>query len=161
RILGKGWDSNCASPPQLWGTEHATKVVNLNGSNNVELQCLEITDHSACQEFGPAPCNRDTSPFGTWASAGIEASDSSNVLLKNVNVHGLAHTGIHAARLKDWTIQNSQIVANAFVGWDGDMGDGTSSDSGALVFDHVKIQYNGCGETYPGKAPYDCFSQSQ
>lgn len=161
RILGKGWNTGCSNPPQLWANERLSKVINLNGSSNVELQCLEVTDHSACQEFGPNPCNRDTAPYGPWGDTGIEASDSSNVLLNNINVHGMAHTGIHAARLKDWTLQNTQIVANAMAGWDGDMGAGTSSNSGTISFDHVRIEYTGCGETYPGNMPYNCFSQSQ
>lgn len=161
RILGKGWDSGCTSPPQLWGNEHLSKVINLNGSSNIELQCLEITDHSECQQGGPNACNQDTFPYGPWASIGIEASDSSNVLLNNINIHGMAHTGIRAARVKDWTVQNSQFVANAFSGWDGDMGETSSSDSGTLIFDHVRIEYTGCGETYPGNMPVNCFSQSQ
>ncbi len=160
RILGKGWDSGCTKPPQLWGTERLSVVLNLNKSNNVEIQCMEITDHSDCQDFGPKSCNRSSYPYGAWASKGIQASDSSNVLLKNVNVHGLAHTGIQAARLKDWTLQDSKIVANSFVGWDGDMG-ADSSNSGTIAFDHVTIAYSGCGETYPGLKPYNCYSQSQ
>ena len=67
RILGKGWDTGCKNQPQLWGTERSDRIINLIGSDNVELQCLEITDHSDCQEFGPNPCNRTTKPYGPWA----------------------------------------------------------------------------------------------
>jgi len=70
RILGAGWDTGCARPPQLWGTERANFVLNLTGSNNVEVTCLEITDHSGCVEFhttGNLACQRDTPPFGPWA----------------------------------------------------------------------------------------------
>jgi hypothetical protein len=161
RILGKGWDTGCAKPPQLYGRERLTQVMNLTGSNNVELQCLEITDHSDCQDPGPKACNRSTSPFGDWADWGIVAADSSNVLIKNVNIHGMAHGGVNAGRIKDWTIDTTKIVGNSFVGWDGDIGATTSSNSGTISFNKVTIAYNGCGETYPGKAPYNCFSQSQ
>ena len=161
RILGKGFDTGCTNPPQLWGTERAWQVLDLRGSNNVELQCLEITDHSDCQDPGPKACNRSSTPYGAWAGKGIVASDSTNVLIKNVNIHGLAHAGIHAGRLKDWTLDNTQLVANSFVGWDGDIGAGASSNSGTMMFNKTTIAYNGCGETYPGKAPYNCFSQSQ
>jgi hypothetical protein len=161
RVLGKGWDNGCASPPQFWGNEHLALMLNLNGSSNVEIQCIEVTDHSSCQENGPNPCNRDTSPYGPWASTGISASDSSNVLLRNVNIHGMAHDGINAGRLRDWTLENTQIVANSISGWNGDIGKGVSSNSGTMTFDHVRIEYNGCGETYPGKLPYNCYSQSQ
>lgn len=160
RILGKGWDTGCNNPPQLWGTERPWQILDLRGSNNVELQCLEITDHSACQQGGPNPCG-GSYPYGPWASTGIEAADSANVLIKNVNIHGLAHGGIHAGRLRDWTLEDTKIVANSFVGWDGDIGSNISSNSGTMTFTRVTIAYNGCGETYPDKQPYNCYSQDQ
>ncbi len=161
RILGKGYDTGCSAPPQLWGTQRAAYLLNLKGSNNVEVQCLEITDHSACMEFGPGnPCNRDSYPFGEWAGTGIEAADSTNVLLKNINIHGL-RSGVHAGRLKDWTMENVAIVNNSFVGWDGDIGANNSSNSGSIIFRNSKILYSGCGETYPGRQPYNCYSQDQ
>lgn len=163
RILGKGWDNGCNQPPQLWGTERADRVLNLLGSSNVEVQCLEVTDHSDCQEFGPKACNRDTAPYGQWASKGLFAADSSNVLIKNVNIHGMAHHGVHAARLKDWTVEDSKIFANSFVGWDGDMGATASSNSGTITFTRTAIKYSGCSETYPGPGlvPFNCYSQDQ
>ena len=161
RILGKGWDTGCANPPQLWGTERVTRILNLNGSDNVEVQCLEVTDHSDCQEHGPNPCNRDYPPFGEWGVIGLTGKDSESVLIKNVNIHGMAFKGVWAARIKDWTIEDSKIVANSFVGWDGDLGSTTSSNSGTILFNRTDIQFNGCGETYPGKQPYNCYSQDQ
>ena len=162
RILGKGWDTGCKNPPQLWGTERTDTIINMLGSDNVELQCLEITDHSSCQEFGPGiTCNRTTKPYGPWAKNGLRATDSENVLLKNINLHGLAHKGIFAGRLKDWTVEDTRIYANSIVGWDGDVGNFNSSNSGTMTFTNVILQYSGCGETYPGGQPHDCYSQSQ
>jgi len=162
RILGKGWDAGCKNPPQLWGTERTDTIINMLGSDNVELQCLEITDHSSCQEFGPDnPCNRTTKPYGPWAKNGLRATDSENVLLKNINLHGIAHKGVFAGRLKDWTVEDSRIYANSIVGWDGDVGDFNSSNSGTMTFTNVVLQYSGCGETYPGGQPQHCYSQSQ
>lgn len=161
RILGKGWNTGCTNPPQLWGNERVDRVLNLGGSNNVELQCLEITDHSACQQRGPNPCKESGSPpFGAWAQNGLKASDSTNVVLKNVNIHGMAYRGVHAGRLKDWTLEDTKIIANPFVGWEGDIGS-NSSNSGTMMFNRVSILYNGCGETYPDKKPYNCYSQDQ
>jgi len=161
RILGKGWNTGCSAPPQLYGRERGRQVLNLTASKNIELQCLEITDHSDCQNPGPKACNRSAFPYGEWTDWGIIASDSSNVLIKNVNIHGMAHGGIYAGRLKDWTLDTVKIVGNSFVGWDGDIGAEVSSNSGTISFNKVTIAYNGCGETYPGKLPYNCFSQSQ
>src|SRR3989344_2779721 len=159
RILGEGWDTGCANPPELWGTDRARQILDLRGSNNVEVQCLDITDHSSCQYLGPQGCNTSTAPFGPYAVTGVEAADSTNVLFKNVNVHGL-YRAFHAGRLTDWTLENVGILRNSFVGWDGDIGS-NSANSGTMTFNRVKIQYNGCGDTYPDKQPHHCYSQDQ
>jgi hypothetical protein len=163
RILGKGWDTGCATKPQLWGNERSSSVMNLQGSSNVQVQCLEITDHSSCIDSGPdlaTKCNRNSYPYGPWALIGIVASDSQNVLIKNVNIHGL-RSGVMAGRLTDWTVENTDIIANSFVGWDGDIGASTSSNSGNIIFKNSRIMWSGCGETYPGLAPHHCYSQDQ
>lgn len=163
RILGKGWDTGCSTKPQLWGTERTANIFDLRGSSNVEIQCLDITDHSSCMDSGPDPatvCNRNSYPYGAWALIGIVASDSQNVLLKNLDIHGL-RSGIFAGRLTDWTIEDTEITANSFVGWDGDIGATTSSNNGTITFKNSSIKYSGCGETYPGLAPHHCYSQDQ
>jgi hypothetical protein len=161
RVLGKGWDSGCSNPPQLWGTHRLVQILNLNASNNVEVQCLELTDHSSCQGRSSnrdIPCNSYTEPY---ADKGIVASDSENVLIKNVNIHGLAYQGIHAGRLKDWTLENVTIRGNTSAGWDGDIGANNSSNSGDIIFNNVTIEYSGCGETYPELEIFGCCGQSQ
>jgi len=163
RVLGVGWNSGCKSAPQLYGVERAKRVLDLSGSSHVQLQCLEITDHSSCVEHhtGGLACKRGSSPFGSWAAIGIRATDATNVLLRHVDVHGMAAGGIHAGRLKDWTLEDVKIVGNGWVGWDGDLADGKgSSNSGKMTFRRVEISWNGCGETYPGRKPTGCWGQS-
>lgn len=161
RILGAGWNAGCPSPPELWGTERANMVVNLEGGNNVEIGCLSITDHSTCVEFhsGSIPCQRDTPPYGPWAADGLHASDSKNVRLFDLDIHGFAAAGVRAGRLTDWTLERVRIAGNGAVGWDGDI-DGSDSNSGTLTFRRVTIEWNGCGETYPGGQPTGCWAQS-
>jgi hypothetical protein len=161
RILGAGWDSGCVKPPELWGTERADMILNLTDSSNVEVNCLEITDHSGCVEFhtGGLQCQRDTYPFGLWAVRGLYAEDSANVSLKNLNIHGLASAGIHAGRLTDWTVENVRIAGNGLVGWDGDLWEGSDSNSGTMRFRRWTVEWNGCGETYPGGQPTGCWGQ--
>ena len=156
RILG-----DCANPPELWGTERAEQVLDLTGANDVEIACLEITDHSSCVEFhsGSIACNRDRAPFGTWAARGIYAEDASRVVLRNLNVHGLAAAGVHAGRLTDWTVTDVRIVANGWVGWDGDI-DGNDSNGGVMRFTRWTVAWNGCGETYPEEQPHQCWAQT-
>jgi len=165
RILGENWNSGCSTMPELYGVERVWQVMDLTSSDNVQLQCLEITDKSSCIEShqsGSHECERNSDPYGQWASAGIYASDSENVLLKNLDIHGLANTGIHAGRLEDWTIEDTNISMNGWVGWDGDItwaDPQNSSNTGDMIFRRVNIDYNGCGDDSNGN-PVGCWSQT-
>lgn len=160
---GYGWSAAaCANPPVLWGTERAYQLINLTGSNNVEIGCLELTDRSSCVEFhtGGMACPRENYPYGQWAAAGMYARDSANVYLHDLNIHGLASTGIHAGRLTDWTVENVRIAGNGWVGWDGDLEEGSDSDSGTMWFRRLTVEWNGCAETWPDKQPTGCWAQT-
>jgi len=162
RILGAGWDAGCGDPPELWGTGRPWYIVNLADSSNVEISCFEVTDHSPCVEnhSGGLACERETPPYGDWASYGLFAEDSSNVVLRDLNIHGLASGGVHAGRLSDWTVENVRIAGNGSVGWDGDLWDeGGDSNSGTMTFRRWIVEWNGCGETYPAGEPAGCWAQ--
>jgi PKD repeat protein len=161
RVLGSGWDSGCASPPELWGTERSEMVLNLTGTSHAEVGCFAVTDHSGCVEFhsGSIPCPREAPPYGPWAQRGIYAVDSSGVFLHHLNIHGLAAAGILAGRLRDWRVEDVRIVGNGMVGWDGDV-EGDDSNSGSLAFRRFRVEWNGCGETWPGGQPTGCWAQS-
>jgi hypothetical protein len=161
-ILGAGWDTGCPNPPELWGTERANFILNLTGSSNVEIACLEITDHSNCVEDHADPnltCERETYPFGDWAAAGLYAEDAANVTLRHLDIHGLASTGVRAGRLTDWLVEDVRLATNGWVGWDGDI-EGDDSNSGTLHFVRWTVEWNGCAETYPGGTPTGCWAQT-
>jgi uncharacterized protein (TIGR03437 family) len=148
--------------PELWGTQRANTVLSLDGTSNAHIACLEITDHSGCVEFhadSSVRCQRDQYPYGEWAAIGIHAQDSRNVLLRNLNIHGLSQTGIQAGRIADWTVEDVRITANGLSGWDGDLGGVDSSNSGTLTFRRWKVEWNGCVETWPGRQPDSCWAQ--
>ncbi len=157
RLLGR----DCHDPPQLWGTERAARIINLEGSSHVHVACLEITDRADCVEFhsGGHACRRDAPPFGPWAAVGVYASDSTGVLLHHLDIHGLAAAGVHAGRLTDWRIEDVRIAGNGWVGWDGDLG-GDSSNRGAIIFRRVTIEWNGCAEGYPDLVLAGCWGQT-
>ncbi len=161
RLLGAGALTGCGSPPELWGTERANRVIDLTSTSNAEIACLVVTDHSGCVEghTGSLACVRDTYPHGPWAASGIYAQDSASVTLRDLNVHGLASRGILAGRLTDWTVERVRIAGNGGAGWDGDI-DGTDSNGGTLLFRNVTVEWNGCGETWPEGQPSGCWGQS-
>ncbi|MFZ2097107.1 MAG: right-handed parallel beta-helix repeat-containing protein [Anaerolineales bacterium] len=168
RILGAGWDTGCANPPELWGTGRPWYILNMTGSSNVELSCLEITDHSSCIEDHLFPtggseytCQRDTPPYGDWAETGLYAEDAANVHLENLYIHGLANTGIQAGRLTDWTVENVRLIGNGWAGWNGDLvGDSSNSENhGTLIFRNWTVEWNGCGETYSDGEHLACWGQ--
>ena len=167
RILGKGWDQGCPVAPQLWGSERSSYVVSLAGSSNVQLSCLEITDHSSCIQShlggnSPLACNRSTAPYGDWAAIGVYAKDSSNVTLQDINIHGMANYGILAGRLSNWSLNRVKIVMNGWGGWDGDLGESAgSSNSGQMLFQNVEVGWNGCGESYPDHQIVGCWGQQE
>jgi hypothetical protein len=167
RILGQGHSEGCTAAPELWGAERAWMVINLEGSSHVELACLEITDRGSCIESHchnglcrgeVAACQRDQAPFGDWSPTGISARDSSQVLLRDLNIHGMANRGIYAGRLRDWTLERVTIRANGWAGWDGDIGP-DSANSGRLIFRQVEIAYNGCAEHWPSGDAFGCWAQ--
>jgi hypothetical protein len=161
RILGAGWDTGCANPPELWGTERASTVLNLLGSNHVEIGCFDITDHAGCADShtGGMACKRNRYPYGPWADDGINAADSADVYLHDLHIHGFASAGIRAGRLQDWLVERVSIVANGWVGWEGDI-DGADHNSGTMTFREWTVAWNGCVETYPEQQPAGCWAQT-
>lgn len=165
RILGEGWDKGCARAPELYGIERTNAVLHLVGSNYTEVNCLEVTDHSNCAyDYAPSAtysCNKTTAPFGNYGISGIYATDAAGLILRNINIHGLAHSGLWIGRLSNFTAENVRVAANAWVGLNGDLGTSVnSSNSGSMVFRKLLIEWNGCLETYPGKRPFGCWAQS-
>jgi Right handed beta helix region len=136
-------------------------VLDLRGSSNVEIGCLEITDHSDCVEFHVDPalrCQRDRAPFGRWAAAGIAAANSHDVWLHDLDIHGLAGRGLLAGGLRDWTVERVKILGNGWAGWDGDIG-AASSNSGAIVLRNVEVGWNGCSQAWPTRRTQGCWAQ--
>ena len=167
RILGGSSEERCEAPPELWGSERAARVLNLEGSRHVELACLEVTDRSSCIEHHchggrcsgeVEACQRDAPPFGDWAGTGIHAAGARDIVLRDLDVHGLAVRGLHVGRAADWLLERVKIVGNGWSGWDGDIGE-DSGNSGTLRFVDVEIAWNGCGERWPSRERFGCWAQ--
>ena len=161
RIVGRGWDAGCPNPPELWGTERAAHLLNLSGTHYAEIACLELTDHATCasDHAGGLACPTGAYPYGDWAAVGLYAVDAADILLRDLNIHGLADRGVLAGRLSNWTVERVRIAGNGWAGWDGDV-EGDDSNSGTLIFRHWTVEWNGCVETYPGGEPSGCWAQT-
>jgi len=161
RLLGAGWDTGCADPPELWGTERALTVLDLTNSDHVVVACLKITDHAGCAEdhTGGLACERQSYPYGPWADTGLYAEDATDVTLQHLDIHGLAVAGVRAGRIADWTVEDVRIAANGWVGWEGDI-DGDDANSGSLIFRRWTVEWNGCVESYPDGEPTGCWGQT-
>lgn len=163
---------NCSKPPELWGTQRVSSILDLKHVHDVVIKCLDLTDHSACIEFyrpkenadGVMACDRDKYPYGDWAGNGIHASDVMNLTLAHLDIHGFADYGIQAGRLAGTTtITGVTLRANGWGGWSGDLGGNNheSSNSGALSFTGLEVLWNGCAETYPARTVVGCWGQNE
>ena len=164
---------DCSNIPELWGTQRVSSIFNLASVHDVKLACLNLTDHSKCIEFyqpttntgGVTACERNTYPFGTWASTGIHAQDVTDLTLDTLDIHGFADYGINAGRLSGTTmVNNVTLRGNGWGGWSGDLGGNnhTSTDSGTLNFTGLDVEWNGCAENYPDDATIvGCWGQNE
>jgi len=167
RIVGTEFANGCKNKPQLWGTERVSSILDLTNSNNVEIQCLEITDHSNCNGWGAAysdpilNCRSSAKyPNGTYGDIGIVASNSSNVLLQNLDIHGMAYYGINAAGLTNWTMNYVRLALNGGGGWGGTYGSFTQM-YGVITLSNMIVEWNGCSDNYPySDTPYACADQN-
>lgn len=84
-------------------------MLSLDGSSNVVIACLTITDHATCGlNYRPDPTvacitqatgmNDNDPGKGGWAAVGLHAQDSDNVTLPDLNIHGMADQGVQAGR---------------------------------------------------------------
>ncbi|GAB3356769.1 hypothetical protein [Lysobacter tyrosinilyticus] len=152
RILGKP-----GAIPKLLGVAGIHNVLSLEGSSNVEIGNLEITDNSDCIYKHSDPRVACTSAM-QWARVGLYARASGNVWLHDLNIHGLAARGINAGDLHDWTVERIKLNKNGRAGWDGNVGD-NGSNSGRMTFSGIEVAWNGCGERVASGEPWACWAQ--
>ena len=139
---------------QLHGGYGAGTVISLRGSQNVTIECVELTDYSQCIKYGNAvppttTCHTDY-PLDDYAGNGIITDAStSNILLQDMYIHGLASRGIIGAIGGTINVNRVDIARNDGAGWDFDDGNGDPSVNGLVNANYLTIEWNGCGEEYP------------
>ncbi|HVC89186.1 MAG TPA: hypothetical protein VND66_01070 [Acidobacteriaceae bacterium] len=177
RILGANF-ANCstaitppgATPTQGPDPSKTTKifggftilgVLNLKDTQYVDVQCLDVTDHSSCIAHGsaaPAPtsgfCNHASTPYSDFAASGILTDNkTANVTFQDVNVHGLPSSGFYGAIGGAITMTRVVSDFNGFAGWNFD--DHTPNNpASSIAANYVTMDWNGCNEEYPVTDPW-------
>lgn len=159
RILGQNYAScntgnatNRSQLTQLFGGDGLGTVINMNNATNVDFECIEITDHADCVEFGspayPAACSPGVQDYAEYGM--VTNNATSNLLLQDVWIHGLTASGIHGPIGGAITMSRVSIDFNGFAGWNFDDGSSTPDAPGSSInASYVSMIGNGCNEEYP------------
>jgi hypothetical protein len=155
RFLGENY-GKCSKKTQLFGGFEVYNMIDLSGSKNVDLECLELTDHSQCIRIGgnipqSESCTAPHTGLGDYSATAISTSaTTADVTLRDIDIHGLASRGIMGAIGGDFTVERVRIAFNGGAGWDFDDGKGTkNNDAAAVHASYLTVEWNGCTEEYP------------
>ena len=169
QILGENY-ANCTASSgktQLYGGFGAADVINLQGANNVNVECLELTKHGNCIRTGspvyPTECVTSP-PLSDYAQAGVFTdANTYNILLQDLNIHGFTGDGITGAIGTEangglFTVNRVRIAGNGDAGWDfAYFGENPPSYTN-LVANQLLLEWNGCNEEYPIVDTYPAIS---
>ncbi len=164
RILGANY-ANCGPGRKtaIFGGFATLAVINLQATSYVDVQCLDITDHSSCIKHGtaglPSRCNNNV-PISDYANSGIITVTngvsnqlSGNILLQDLDIHGFPEDGIGGAIGGAITMTRVTDNYNGFAGWDFDFrtsGNGIPNNPlASITASYVTMWGNGCNEEYP------------
>lgn len=166
RILGQNYAA-CVIPTtttagntsQLFGGFGLYTTLPLFGAQYVDVQCLELTSHINCHEFGDTgggPISLqgcDRSPSSTQPDyvdySTVTGNDTHDVLLQDIWMHGNANLGVRGPIGGTITATNVSIGYNGMGGWWTDDGNSTQNINGVLNWNYVTLEWNGCVQQYP------------
>ncbi len=164
RILGQnyaacstGGVTNKSALAQIFGGFGVNNVLNLTGTQYVDVQCIEITEHNGqCITHGspayPSPCNTSGgASLSDYDANGILTNNATaNVLLQDVSIHGHTNSGIQGPIGGAITLNRVNVSFNGFAGWNFDDGSATPDAAGSsITANYVTMEGNGCNEEYP------------
>jgi hypothetical protein len=140
---------------QIFGGFSVLYTLNLENTSNVDIQCLEITEHNGvCTRVGapsyPRGCS-SSQPLDDYATGGILTNNAtSNITMQDVYIHGFNSTGLQGPIGGPITMTRMFIGFNTFAGWNFDDGSDTPDAPGSSInATHVIMEGNGCQEQYP------------
>lgn len=156
KIYGINYNTGCSSKAQLYGVQGVKRIIDISGTSNIDIECLDITDHSNCMfRIGtPVQCNENYgTDIGAYARTGVYATSGSNQTFKNVDVHGLGDRAFNMANITTQTFDHVNADGSANAGLDGDIG-GATAWSGSIVWNYFKVRFAGCSEAYPRSSSF-------
>lgn len=163
KILGSAYASGCSTKPQLYGTQSVKQVLKMQSASNIDIECIEVTDHSNCGfRVGASFCSEAFSggqSVGTYGREGIGGAGVANLTLINDDIHGMSDRNLLLGDLSGVsTIRHVNIDGAYEAGWDGDTravyGGTGALNTGTMIIDHVNTRFNGCQESYPRSASF-------
>ena len=169
RILGANYNAcrDKASMTQINGGYGVNTALNLQSTSYVDVQCLEITDHSNCSVHGApmvGPYCSNNYPLSDFDSNGIRTDvNTHDVLLQDLWIHGHPNAGILGPWTGTITATRIDLAGNVMGGWNLDDGSGVKPLNAKLVMTYSTIEWSGCVEQYPmvDAVPYqDCKASS-
>ncbi|NYF90957.1 beta strand repeat-containing protein [Tunturibacter empetritectus] len=174
RILGQN-AGNChdsahthlVNPTVLSGIDNAYWVLDVQGSNYVDVSCIEVTQPDTCTTAGgtgaPGNCGNNVPNavrFGGLVLQYLTAQGPSNFTLTDFAVVGVSGSGILGSHLNKsssdvFTASDVYVIGNGQAGWNGDGGacDGSAANDcesvGTMNLSHVIVDWNGCMAVKP------------
>jgi hypothetical protein len=148
----KLYESNLA---QLFGGFGQTWTFNLENTQYVDIQCIELTTHNGqCTTYGspryPRGCST-SQPLDDYAANGVLTNNAtSNVTFQDVYIHGFNSSGMFGPIGGPIIMTRMFVGFNTFAGWNFDDGSSTPDAPGSTITaTHVIMEGNGCQEQYP------------
>jgi len=140
---------------QIFGGFSLTWTFNLQNTQYVDIQCVEVTTHNgACTRGGSPSYPRDchnNQPLDDYAQNGFQLNNkTANVTLQDVYIHGFNASGITGPIGGAITMNRVFVGFNGFAGWNFDDGSNTPDAPGSSIMaNFVTMIGNGCYEEYP------------
>lgn len=170
RILGRNYTA-CSTPggqpdptrmTQLFGGHGVNTVLNLSGSQYVDVACIEVTRHSQCMIHGlpqyPNGC-KTSFPLDDYDSEGVRTDNRTHdLLLQDMYIHGHTDRGVVGPIGGLVRAVRVEIAFNGSAGWDMDDGSGNKPVNGDLRLSYVSIIGSGCNQTYPATGAFPAIS---
>ena len=146
---------------QLYGGFGLTWTFNLESTNYVDIEGIELTVHNGVCTVGtgypasPRSCSTGV-PYDDFAQNGFLTNNSTaNIVFQDVYVHGFNGSGVMGPIGGPITMTRMFVGFNGFAGWNFDDGHSTPDGPGsAIKASDVTMNFNGCYEQYPIKATY-------